>query len=144
MAKLVFFKNVRTDGGVRTGIEVDDHRYFHHFVDGRKPRDSALDWFVDIICEGRAIPKKPGELKAFLLQLGPYIRKGLQELAERLQAGLDEQPIPFSYSVKPAPAGLKVTIKGSAIRRIRAEDIAKNLLHTLERLEQDIGSLPAA
>jgi hypothetical protein len=41
MDKLLYFKNVRADGAIRTGIERNDERMFHSFIDGRKPRDLA-------------------------------------------------------------------------------------------------------
>jgi hypothetical protein len=144
MDKLIFFTNVRADGGVRTGIELNDQTIFHQFIQGPRPTDPALDWFVDIVCESKNIPSDPPHAKSWLLVLAPVINQGLRELVGRFQLGLDEPSYPFSHRVKKAPAGTRITIKGSALRRIRATEIGGFLAQVLDAWEDSVSRLPAA
>ena len=70
---MLFFKNVRRDGGVRIGVEMDGERLFHSYVDGPEvesvgDENPALDWYLDIGFEGKAVPSDPDKVKKWLIR----------------------------------------------------------------------------
>src|SRR5687767_10291784 len=95
MGYVLYFRNVRRDGGIRIGIEANGERLFHQFIDGPEIKDladenPAINWFIDLFFEGKSVPAQPERIRKWLAKLGPFVRKGLESLAEDLRAGVDE------------------------------------------------------
>jgi len=59
MPTITFYRQARRDGGIRTGIEIDQNTVLMRFDRGRKESDPALLWCVDVRCSGARLPREP-------------------------------------------------------------------------------------
>ena len=126
MKTINFYRQMRVDGGKRTGIEIDGETVLGRFERATKPEDAALLWFVDIRCSGGNLPNEAEAAREWLLNKSLLIQDGMRDLANKLRAGIDfsapiEQPIPN------AEKGTHIKIFCSAARRPEALAIAKAL-----------------
>jgi hypothetical protein len=151
MPKLVFYRQKRADGGLRTGVELDDNPIAETFEEGVSESDPALLWYVDLRCEGEGIPTDADDAADWLIDNGETIQRGFARYADELRAGMD----PDIYSLiwagfNPMPQDVHMEIACSAIRRIDARHMAElvaeiglrwyDILHELDILEaEDIG-----
>ena len=144
MSTIWYYKNARFDGGIRTGLDVNDDRAFQHFIPGNEPEDASLEWFVDVMCAGEDLPSEPEAARGWMLDHVAAIRDGLEGVAERLSAGIDELSMPFVRSWADENIGAKFRIRCSAIRRLPGLDIAARLHEVAASLESELQSLPRA
>ena len=144
MATIWYFKNVRYDGGVRTGIDIDDDRVFHRFVAGNEDENPALLWFVDARCTGDSLPIEPESARDWLLANLHAIRGELCRVADQLVVGLDELSWPYLHNSKLADQDVELRVRCSAIRRLDGIQIAGRLREVANGLEKDVASLPPA
>lgn len=142
MSRILFYKNVRRDGAVRTGIASGEEALYHRFTKGKGDPDPALAWYVDVEITGKRVPKEGRKVKKLLLEMKPIITRALDELTERVEVGWEDQQQPFAHRIHDAVSGMDVSIKGSALRRLRSTDIAKNLLHLKNNWENEIRKMP--
>ncbi len=141
MKKLTFYHQKRRDGGVRTGVEVDDERILERFEPGSTEEDSTLSWWIDVRCSQKTWPPEPEEVRAWLLENAPRIENGLKDLAAKLGAGIDIN-WPEKYVV-PSPAGIKIEIFYSAIRRVGGREIQAELSKLARNWQTIIAQLPS-
>lgn len=140
MSVLKFFKNARNDGGVRTGIALDDEVVLEDFKEGREP-DPALLWYVDLVFESDNIPSDIEEIRAWLLAQRPWVATALEEISSKLEIGIDQDWSPFSYVLGHAPRGVKATLTGAAMRRVRVVDFAEHLRGIKEQWTRELRRL---
>jgi hypothetical protein len=126
MKTINFYRQVRVDGGKRTGVEIDGETALERFERGNEGEDAALLWFVDVRCSGRNLPNAAEPAREWLLKMAPAIQNGLREVANELRAGIDFTA-PVSREIPNIEQGLTVQIFCSAIRRLHALDIARSL-----------------
>jgi hypothetical protein len=126
MKTINFYRQVRVDGGKRTGVEIDGETVLERFERGNKAEDSALLWFVDIRCSGSSLPAEAEAARAWLLKMAPIIQNGVRAVAVELRAGIDFSA-PISRKIPNVGKGITVEICCSAIRRLQALDMAKAL-----------------
>jgi hypothetical protein len=143
MKTLNFYHQKRRDGGIRTGVELNGERVLEEFKPGRRPLDSALDWFVDVRCRGRRLPDEPEAIRKWLLERSDDIQGHLAEMASELRAGMDRD-WPLASIIPGVPNGVEVKIVCSAIRRLTARDIGQLLLVLKRSWRPLIASLHAA
>ena len=143
MAAVTFYKQVRADGGVRVGIEIDGSIVFHQFDKGTEEFDHALVWHIDVRCEGKPVPGTPEEARHWLLQVAPIVKKGLHDLATDLEVGLDIEPYPLRRSVAAAPANSTITIVCSAVHRLSGLQIAQELKKLATQWDKVVRKLPS-
>ena len=127
MAEFRFYRQQRQDGGIRTGIDLNDELCWHLFEPGTEPEDPALRWYVDLRGEGAAVPDDPEELREWLIQNADEIRSGFEKLADRLSAGLDSEAWPLRWELQTASNDVSLEIVLSAARRLDALQIAETL-----------------
>jgi len=125
MPRLIFYRQKRYDEAIRTGVELDGETIAESYEGGGSEPDPALLWYVDLRCEGSAIPDGLDEAARWLLEHDETIRSGFSMFAEHLRAGAD----PDIYSLiwdefKDVPENVKMSIACSAARRIDAREIA--------------------
>ena len=75
MPKLTFYHQARFDGGRRTGISLDDDATSLHFFEtgaAEEDYDPRLLWYVDLRCEGNAIPGEPQAARDWFLDNEAY------------------------------------------------------------------------
>jgi hypothetical protein len=144
MAELMYFKNVRRDGGVRIGVELDGERIFHSFQAGAGDEDPSIAWYVDVRCAGSGVPSTAAGVRTWLPTLAPYVRQGMTELATRLEVGIDEESFPVSHTVGNPPPGTMLSIHCSAIRSVRDDEIGRRLVEEAEHWEDEVRQLTGA
>lgn len=127
MATLVFYRQKRRDGGIRTGLEIDERSALHRFFPGNGDSDPILEWFVDVRAEGRRLPKDPEAARQWLSEQSETVRQELLQLAEQLQGGIDLDSWPVRRVITHGPRGIRWTISCSAVRRLEARSIAEVL-----------------
>lgn len=136
MSTITFFRQARVDGGIRTGIDVDDVTWWHHFDAGGAEEDPALIWYVDLRCEGSTLPGDKDAARRWLLDHAPLIQAAFRELAEKLRLGFDNEFAPYQHSIAGAREGTTMTVVCSAVRRLEARSLAKVLDDIGKRWEQ--------
>lgn len=143
MNKVVFFWNDRMDGGVHFGLVANDVLLFDELKDGSGESDPALNWFVDIKCESKSLPKGAAEIRNWILNLAPQINQALDALASKLEVGTDGDISPFSIKTKVSahPASVHIEVKGSALRTIRETQIAGHIMKVKKSWERELRRL---
>jgi hypothetical protein len=122
----MFYHHKRKDGGVRTGVEVNDGRVLETFLPGEGERDAALLYFVDVRCSGAKLPQAPEEVRVWLLEHSTQIKSALKALADDLSAGID---IDWPAKKEAETNGsARIAVYCSAMRRLSGREIASILL----------------
>jgi hypothetical protein len=144
MASIIYFKQAREDGGVRTGVELDELTYFETFENEAAEPDPTLQWWMDIRCKIDAPIHAPEEARRWLLDHAEFIKSGSKQLAEKLSAGVDRDYWPLQWEIPNPPPGVRARIVCSVSRRITGREISKVLLQVADRWEQEIRTLPTS
>ncbi len=143
MKKLTFYHQKRRDGGVRTGVELDNERILERFDPGSLPEDSTLLWWIDVRCSQKTWPSEPEEVRAWLLEKenAERIESGLKDLAAELPAGIDVD-WPAKHVVL-NHAGIEIEILYSAMRRVDGCQIKGVLSELARNWRTIIANLPS-
>ncbi len=141
MPEITLYRQVRRDGGTRTGIEIGTDAAFSRFDEGAPDRDAALVWYVDVRCAGPQLPRERNAAREWLLRHGDEISGLLNTAATTVPAGHDsiESPLQLNGQID----GASVTIACSAVRRIEARQLAQILRDFADHLRNHIESLQA-
>lgn len=139
MDKLNFYHQKRRDGGIRTGIELNDERVLERYEPGNPQQDSALLWFVDIRCLGKHLPSEPETARDWFLERGEIIQNALRELANELIAGIDSD-WPMRKPI-PTRNGVQMAIYCSAMRRLSGREISQILSDLAKKWSKTIEGL---
>ena len=123
MKTINFYRQMRVDGGKRTGIEVDGETVIESFEQGTGSEDSALLWLVDIRCSGDRLPDNAEAVRDWFLEKAPVIKAGVHAVASELQAGIDFDT-PVSRPIPNMGNGITAKVFCSAVRRLPALQIA--------------------
>ncbi len=143
MHTLAFYRQQRADGGVRTGIEVDDETVFHKYEPGGEDHDAALLWYVDLRCEGDHLPEDAESARTWFLANADLIKEGFRQLAEKVAAGVDMAAYPVTWGDFAAPPpGVRMNVVTSTTRRLAALDLAHILEDIRLNWEERLRSLP--
>ncbi len=141
MADLTFYQHFRMDGALRTGIELHDATVWHRFRKGKGPADPVLRWFVDVRCQGRKLPQTPEDARQWFLDNAGLFHQALRQLADELQGGMEPDVWPYSWNVPKPPAGVKITIVCSVMKRLDSVEIGRVLRDLAEQWEKRLGEL---
>jgi hypothetical protein len=139
MNRLNFYRQKRRDGGLRTGIDLNDERVLEIYEPGDSPPDSALLWFVDVRCSGENLPSDPEAIRNWFLGRSDTIRAGLRDLSKELLAGIDaDWPI---RKVLAAQDAVRIAIYCSVTRRFEGREISEILSDLESKWPEVIRSL---
>jgi hypothetical protein len=144
MAKIVFYKQARDDGGIHTGIEVNGITCYERFEIEGEEYDPALIWYVEVYCEGDELPDDAAGALSWLKSHAGPIKDGLQNLAAKVQIGLDHNTTPLHWPVSNAPHGVSMKILCDVARRRVGLDMAKLITDLGLHLEGILQRLPEA
>jgi hypothetical protein len=139
MPTITFFRQARRDGGIRTGIDIDDHTVLSRFETGTRDDDPTLLWYVDVRCEGTRLPRDVEAARQWLLRHDDSIRQTLDALARQVPDGLDPSEWPLRTTKR--LGGASVTIACSAVRRVEAREMAAILRDVAEHWTQRLDAL---
>jgi len=128
MPTIRFYQQQRNDGGLRSGLGIDEEPVLHEYVAGGRDSDPALLWYVDVVATSNILTSDPELARDWLTQHGKPIKHTLRSLADRLEIGLDETANwPYSASVSHLPRGTTGQVSVSAVRRLRDGELAGHL-----------------
>jgi hypothetical protein len=125
MPELIFFRQLRADGGIRTGVSIDGPTELERFESGSSDEDPALLWFIDVRSSGRRLPGDAEGARQWFLSNAAWIKAGLSDFADEISAGIDADVFPLKRPIAGAPTGARSYIVCSAIRRIDGLKLAK-------------------
>lgn len=144
MSNLTFFRQTRNDGGIRTGVEVDDTLLLHCFEEGNDEDDPSIAWFIDLRFEGPEFSHEAEGARAFLLDRQNMICSALAKLAEELNAtGVDAGAWPLQRPLPAAGDGVSLTLVCSALRRLDGRHIGGRLTELASKWASIVSALPA-
>lgn len=142
MAEITFYRQVRKDGGIRTGIELGSDSVFSSFEPGLTDSDPALVWYVDVRCSGPTLPADREGARQWLLRHSTELGAVLGKAADQIPAGYD--PVEWPLQVSGRVDGADVTVVTSAVRRTEARDLASILRELAGHLHDHLEALGAA
>lgn len=146
MTTIAYFRNVCRDGGIHLGLYVDDDVLFENWKNQAEEPDPVLDWWIDVRCQTAEFPKNADQIRDWFLGLSGQINDALEKLAKQLDVGMDGGVIPFHFRSKVADAAgkpVEIEIKGAASARVRAPDVARQILDTRTSWQQDLAEAPS-
>ena len=141
MAQIAFYRQHRRDGAVRTGVDIDGDRIASRLDTSRASgeTDPTLDWYVDVVVRGAAVPATAKSAIVWLEKYEVPIRKAIEALAASVPAGIDpgEWPIRHAFKIGAATG----TIACSAARRASARRLATALREVAEHWQANLDEL---
>ncbi len=135
-----FYQQQRLDGGVRTGMGLDDVQALHHFEKGSQEHDPALLWFVDLVFEGAKLPTEPEVARRWLQEQSGPIMRGLHNMAEELKLGMDDEDV-LQRRLTGLSGGVSGRVSVSALRRLPPGDLARKLNRLAKNWSKTLGAL---
>jgi hypothetical protein len=127
MTKLTFYYHERVDGGRRTGIEINDTSALEFYQEESEDVDPALLWYVDLYCEGEYLPGEAEVARRWFLDNEKPLAEILLDVAGEIDVGFDVEVRPFRRVVNDGPGGCRVHVLVSAIHRLQAREVARDL-----------------
>jgi hypothetical protein len=142
MPTITFFTQTRQDGGVRSGVDVDETTALGLFRPGRSSEpDPALLWYVDVRCTGAGLPREGEAARRWLVRHMGQIRKAPEFAADEIPAGIDPGDWPFRREMKNGSSSTRILISCSAMRKIDARKLAAVLKGVANKWQETIESL---
>ena len=132
MSEITFYRQMRFDEGLRTGIDVDGIEYWHQYLPAADEGDSGILWFVDIRLEGELLPDDPDDVRRWLRAHAGAITNALRVLSEQYDHGLDADSDPQRKPIAGLPDGVHGEIVLSASRRVEARRLGNVLAEIAE------------
>jgi hypothetical protein len=129
MPEISFYRQARVDGGIRTGVDVDETTVLESYEADSEDFDPALLWYVDLDINAPAFAgESQGEsVRSWLLKHAKPIQTALATVEEELSLGFDVEARPYVRTIVDEKADLSMTIRVSAIRRIEGRDVASKV-----------------
>ena len=140
MTTILFYRQERRDGAVRTGIYVDEMRMLDILEPEDAADDPALVWFVDVCCKGR-LPTDERRVLSWLRLHEPQICNALLALADKVAAGIDIDSFPIQY--RSAKNGIHLEVSCSALRHLQARKIASIIRKVAAQWQANLDKLSA-
>ena len=141
MPQVTFFRQARIDGGVRTGVDVDRSTVLMRYEPGTDEHDPSLKWYVDVRCDGPALPTEGEEARQWLVEHAVLIKDELLCAGRHLELGFDSEARPFERRVESPPADTTILIVASAQRRVMGRDMASTLQSLADDWEASLHNL---
>ncbi len=141
--KLIWYRQKRFDGGIRTAVDVDDVHLLHQFENRCRNPDPALLWFADLRCEGPRLPTTAERARQWLLENSSVIQQAFRTVAEEFRAGIDNDTWPLLRRVEEFPGRVKAVVAFTAVRRLDSVAMADVLIDVAEYWDERLRSLPS-
>lgn len=145
MTTLLFYRQARRDGGIRTGVEFRETPIAEVFEEGTGDFDPVLRWYLDLRCDGDGVPSDPEQAIDWLASLGSVVRTGAFAFAQELLAGLDHDIYTFSYNrFEGVPQGVSLSLNAKVNCRSAGQELASVLVLLARNWEETLLSLKSA
>ena len=147
MQTITFFRQVRKDGGIRTGVDLGQDTVLSRFDAGAAERDPALVWYVDVRAEGASLPATIEGARQWIVGHESTIRDKLLSMAEVYPAGVDSSEGPMASETTSTGRGrqkVKLTVYTAVNRREEATRMPTILRDIAAHLSVYVGGLTAA
>jgi hypothetical protein len=141
MRTITFFRQTRHDGGIRTGIDIDDSTVLSRFESGRAKSDPSLLWYVDVRCSGPRLPTEAEIARQWLLEHESRIVALVRALANDVPVGSDHDAWPLRRIKK--TQNIEYAVTCSAMRRLEAREVADIFRDVADNWSAYVGSLDA-
>jgi hypothetical protein len=128
MTRIVVYRHERTDGGRRTGIELNSSGIFESFREGSIEHDPALTWYIDLQFEGGSLPDTPKSVRQWLIANSRSIGNTLHGLSHEIVAGFDPEIRPFQRVIENWSSDVTFTASASAVDRVTARSISQEVV----------------
>jgi hypothetical protein len=129
-SNLVFYRQARVDGGIRTGIDAFDTPLMES-EENEAPYDESmpvLAWAIEVRCKGKGLPTTAEEARDWFSKHQDIIRPALVELAEELRVGLDLDLYCYKWTkFAVQPKGARLMIACSAHRRVNGRKLGSHV-----------------
>lgn len=146
MSELIFYRQARIDGGLRTGIELDGEMLAERFENESSEPDPILIWYVELRCAGSGIPDTSAEAYRWLVDHSSTISEGFKKCAVETNVGVDPDIYPAQWGgFESTPPDTRWVIAYSALRRIDSRQMNQILAEigsTWEVLIRDLEPQP--
>jgi len=138
---ITFYEQMRQDGGLRIGVDVDGEPILGEFVGPDADGNPALTWYVDVRCAGKRLPTDAESARQWLLDRSPIIRGALQGVADELRVGLDFGVEPL---IRPAAASVdeRILIACLALDRERSRQLHAVVADLAAHWDEHVCKLP--
>ncbi|CAN5870165.1 hypothetical protein BH23PLA1_BH23PLA1_02150 [soil metagenome] len=128
MSELIFYRQARIDGGLRTGIELNGQTLAERFENESSEPDPVLIWYVELRCEGPGVPETSKEAYCWLLDHSQAISEGFAKCAAETSVGVDPDIYPAQWGgFDSTPLDTQWVIVYSALRRIDSRQMSQFL-----------------
>lgn len=142
MVTLTFYKQVRQDGGIRAGIQLDGEALLERFEPGIGDSDSALAWYIDVRCEMNDAPSEPTAARRWFLDQANVFREQLLKLSQEVRAGIDTDIFPLVRAFH--VAGVPGEIVCSSTKRVSALRLSEEMSRLASDWVRQVESLQPA
>ena len=142
MSRFTLYRQLRNDGGLRTGLEMEDCPIWETTQPGPVEDDPALRWYVDLRGEGDGVPTDRESVREWLAAHVTIFAATLVQLAERFETGIDFGGWPVAFEVPGLPDDAAVSVVIHAARRVDALEIAAVLSELARSLPQLVARIP--
>lgn len=130
MPELSLFRQGRADGGIRSGLMIDGISALQQFEAGNRDDDPALLWYVDVVVEGKGLPRDPELAREWFVRHREIFQEALTTTADKLRGGFDKEQGPSQFpisTISRSGKGHKGRLIVFAVRRKNALEISKQL-----------------
>lgn len=141
MSSIVFFRQARMDGGIRTGIDVDGAGW-EYYEGGSEEYDPALIWYVDLRAQGDHLPGSLEDARQWLLDQESLVNATYQQLVERLEVGMDPDVWPLKVENVQTFPGSFLAAVCSCMRRISARQMSTTVQEIADGWKEYLRRLP--
>jgi len=141
MSNIVFFRQARMDGGIRTGIDVDGTGW-EYYEGGSDEHDPALVWYLDLRAQGDDLPDNLDDARQWLLDQESLVTATYRKLAERLEVGMDPDVWPLTVENVQTTSRVSLAAVCSCMRRVSARQMSRTVQEIAEHWKEYLTRLP--
>ena len=140
---ITFFRQSRRDGGLRTGIDLNDELVYGNYV-GPEDFDPVLDWYVDFQFSGPSVPGDRKRIKRWLISRSDEVRRVLRQQIAELRSGIDHEALPVVSEHRGKNSDDRLVIRVSASNRAASREIPRIFRDFEKHWSDEIRALPLA
>ncbi|MEX0938722.1 MAG: hypothetical protein WDZ59_12750 [Pirellulales bacterium] len=128
MTDLLFYRQKRVDGGLRSGIDLNGSPLAEGFREGDEEPNPVLLWYIDLRCSGEHLPHDADKAIEWFRENNDAFTGTLRRTAQELsRTGVDTEALPFRQQFRNLLPGVNVDLVISTLGRPEGRDVAQFL-----------------